>query len=70
MLVLINRNVFTGYHATTPETFADSIHEALSLCPEEEMELRQRARNWAIQRFSQEEFNKAWNASGWRRWLS
>ncbi|KAI0076731.1 glycosyltransferase family 4 protein [Panus rudis PR-1116 ss-1] len=60
----------TGYHATTPESFAQALHEALTLPPEEEVALRRRARTWAIQRFSQHEFELAWNASGWKDWIS
>ena len=38
--------------------------------PEEELELRLRARTWAVQRFSNEEFEKGWNDSGWKKWLN
>jgi alpha-1,2-mannosyltransferase len=31
--------------------------------------LRERARTWAVQRFSEEEFEKGWNESGWKKWL-
>jgi alpha-1,2-mannosyltransferase len=63
-------NCSAGYHATTPETFAAALHTVLSLSPQEEFAMRQRARSWAVQRFSEEEFEKGWNASGWRDWLS
>ncbi|KAF9453183.1 glycosyltransferase family 4 protein [Macrolepiota fuliginosa MF-IS2] len=59
----------TGYHAKTTEEFADALNTALLLSSEEELALRQRARTWAIQRFSEEEFEKGWNASGWKEWL-
>ncbi|KAH9831328.1 mannosyltransferase [Rhodofomes roseus] len=59
----------TGYHATSPETFAEAFHNVLTLPPEEDLALRERARTWAVQRFSEEEFEKGWNESGWRRWL-
>ncbi|KAI0931011.1 hypothetical protein AcV7_005038 [Taiwanofungus camphoratus] len=56
----------TGYHATSPETFAEAFHTVLTLSPEDDLALRRRARAWAVQRFSEEEFEKGWNASGWR----
>ncbi|KAI0783434.1 mannosyltransferase [Abortiporus biennis] len=59
----------TGYHATDPASFADAFHTVLSLRPDEELALRERARIWAVQRFSEEEFEKGWNESGWRKWL-
>lgn len=59
----------TGFHATTAETFAEAFHKVLTLSPEEDIRLRLRARTWAVQRFSEAEFEKGWNASGWRRWL-
>ncbi|RDB14695.1 GDP-Man:Man(3)GlcNAc(2)-PP-Dol alpha-1,2-mannosyltransferase [Hypsizygus marmoreus] len=59
----------TGYHAGTPETFADVLHIALTLSPDQDLAMRRRARAWAVQKFSEAEFEKAWNASGWRSWL-
>jgi len=59
----------TGYHATTPDTFAAAMHSVLTLSTPEELALRQRARTWAVQKFSEEEFEKGWNATGWRTWL-
>ncbi|KAI0727902.1 mannosyltransferase [Fomitopsis betulina] len=59
----------TGYHATSPETFAKAFHTVLTLPLEEDLALRQRARQWAVQRFSEAEFEKGWNESGWKRWL-
>ncbi|KAI0698166.1 mannosyltransferase [Cytidiella melzeri] len=56
----------TGFHATTPEMYAETFHKVFSLDEEEEIELRTRARVWAVQRFSQEEFEKGWSESGWR----
>lgn len=41
------------------------MHTALTLSPEEDMAIRQRARTWAVQRFSEAEFEAAWEASGW-----
>ncbi|KAI0684595.1 hypothetical protein C8T65DRAFT_748628 [Cerioporus squamosus] len=59
----------TGYHATSPETFAEAFHTVLNLSPEDDIAMRKRARTWAVQKFSAEEFEKAWDESGWRRWL-
>ncbi|CCM03735.1 uncharacterized protein FIBRA_05881 [Fibroporia radiculosa] len=59
----------TGYHATSSETYAEAFHAILTLPSNEEIELRSRARRWAVQRFSEEEFEKEWNASGWKKWL-
>ncbi|KAK1220674.1 asparagine-linked glycosylation protein [Marasmius sp. AFHP31] len=59
----------TGYHAKTPAEFAEALHTALSLGPEEELAVRHRARTWAVQRFSNEEFETGWDASGWKQWL-
>ncbi|KAF8993493.1 hypothetical protein BDQ17DRAFT_1546014 [Cyathus striatus] len=49
---------YTGYHAKTPEEFADALHTVLTLSKEDELALRQRARTWAVQRFSEEEFER------------
>ncbi|KIK67311.1 glycosyltransferase family 4 protein [Collybiopsis luxurians FD-317 M1] len=59
----------TGYHADSVETFSEALHTALSLSSSEDIAVRQRARTWAVQRFSEEEFEKGWNASGWRSYL-
>jgi len=59
----------TGYHATSPENFAEALHTVLTLSPEVELAMRQRARTWAVQRFSEAEFEKSWTASGWKKWL-
>lgn len=59
----------TGYHAKTPNEFADVLHTVLTLPKEDELGLRTRARTWAVQRFSEEEFEKGWNASGWQACL-
>ncbi|KAK7689918.1 hypothetical protein QCA50_006557 [Cerrena zonata] len=60
----------TGYHATNAEAFADAFHEILTLPPDEDLALRTRARTWAVQRFSEEEFERGWMASGWKTLLS
>jgi len=59
----------TGFHATTPDTFAVALHKVLTLPSVEELALRERARSWAVQRFSEEEFEMGWNGSGWKKWL-
>ena len=59
----------TGYHATSPESFAERLYEALSLSEQEQLAMRSRARRRAQDRFSREGFEADWEASGWRRWL-
>ncbi|TBU41410.1 mannosyltransferase [Dichomitus squalens] len=59
----------TGFHATTPETFAEAFRTVLTLSPSEDVAMRTRARTWAVGKFSAEEFEKGWDASGWRKWL-
>ncbi|OCH87325.1 mannosyltransferase [Obba rivulosa] len=59
----------TGYHATSPETFAEALRTVLTLSLQAELAMRSRARKWAVQRFSEDEFEKGWTASGWRSWL-
>ena len=59
----------TGFHATSPETFAEAFRKVLTLSPEEDLAMRTRARTWAVQKFSAEEFEKGWDESGWRKWL-
>ncbi|KAF9478207.1 mannosyltransferase [Pholiota conissans] len=58
----------TGFHARTLDEFAGALHTVLSLPTEEELAMRWRARAWAVQRFSEEEFERGWNQSGWRTW--
>ncbi|KAK7461905.1 asparagine-linked glycosylation protein, variant 2 [Stygiomarasmius scandens] len=59
----------TGFHATTPTSFAEVLHTALSLSKEEDRAIRERARTSAVKRFSEAEFTKGWDLSGWRNWL-
>ncbi|KAJ3764017.1 mannosyltransferase [Lentinula raphanica] len=59
----------TGYHADSVETFAEALHTALLLSSEEDIAMRQRARTWAVQRFSEAEFERSWNASQWKSFL-
>ena len=58
-----------GFHATTPETFAEAFEKVLTMSASEDLDLRVRARTWAVHRFSAEEFEKGWTASGWKSWL-
>ena len=58
-----------GFHAVTSEEFADALQTVLTLSPDDELCIRWRARAWGVQRFSEEEFEKGWNQSGWRTWL-
>ena len=58
-----------GFHARTAQEFAEAMHAALTLSPEDEHAIRWRARAWAVQRFSEEEFERGWNQSGWRRFV-
>ncbi|TFY83136.1 hypothetical protein EWM64_g876 [Hericium alpestre] len=59
----------TGFHAKDPDSFAEALHTALTLSTEEDLAVRQRARSWAVSKFSESEFGKGWQASGWRQWL-
>jgi alpha-1,2-mannosyltransferase len=59
----------TGYHATTAESFAEALHNALSLSSGEDKAIRERARESAVKRFSEEEFVKGWDLSGWKEWV-
>lgn len=46
----------TGYHAVTPEDFAERIHDALSISKAEERKMREAARGQARDKFSLEGF--------------
>ncbi|KAF9046273.1 glycosyltransferase family 4 protein [Panaeolus papilionaceus] len=59
----------TGFHATNTLEFAQAMHTVLTLSPEDERNIRFRTRAWAVERFSEKEFEKGWNASGWRDFL-
>ncbi|OJT12992.1 GDP-Man:Man(3)GlcNAc(2)-PP-Dol alpha-1,2-mannosyltransferase [Trametes pubescens] len=60
----------TGYHATSPETFAEAFRTVFTLPKAAELAVRQRARTIAVQKFSAEEFEKGWDSSGWKAWLA
>jgi len=55
----------TGFHAKTPEEFAQALEEALSLSPKQQATMRKAARELAIQKFSEERFNEGWE-KGWK----
>ncbi|KAF9523410.1 mannosyltransferase [Crepidotus variabilis] len=59
----------TGFHAQTTSEFADAMHEVLTLSVDAELAMRHRARTWAVQKFSEQEFEEGWNQSGWRKYL-
>ncbi len=58
-----------GYHAVTPETFASAMHEILSLSPDKQLSMRSCARKCAVKQFSEDEFVKGWERSGWKAYL-
>ncbi|KAL4263266.1 GDP-Man:Man(3)GlcNAc(2)-PP-Dol alpha-1,2-mannosyltransferase [Pleurotus pulmonarius] len=60
----------TGFHATTAEEYASAYHAVFSLSEGEEIALRARARRWAVGRFSEDEFVRGWDESGWRRFVA
>lgn len=55
----------TGYYATSPASFAERIHEALSLPADAQLALRRRARQRALDRFDTAAFEIGW-AKAWR----
>ncbi|KAH9968034.1 mannosyltransferase [Russula dissimulans] len=54
----------TGFHATDPASFAQAVHEVITMPEEERVAIRARARRWATATFSQEAFER-----GWVRWV-
>ena len=61
--------LWPGYHAGSPREFSDAFHSILQLSGEKDLALRRRARKWAVERFSNEEFEKGWDNSRWKDWL-
>ncbi|KAH8826769.1 mannosyltransferase [Flagelloscypha sp. PMI_526] len=59
----------TGYHAIDEDGFAEAFRAVFEMSEKEDLEMRQRARKVAVQRFGEEQFMDAWEASGWRRFL-
>lgn len=54
----------TGFHATTAEEFGEAIFEAFSLSNKKQDTMRRSARKLAVEKFSQEAFEKAFER-GW-----
>ncbi|KAF9220277.1 glycosyltransferase family 4 protein [Gyrodon lividus] len=65
-IVVPYKSQLTGFHARTSGEFAGAMHEILTMDAATERGYRERARQWAVQRFSEEEFVNAWERSGWR----
>jgi len=65
-LFLVHR---IGYHALTPEMFASAMHEILTLSADKQLSMRSCARRWAVKQFSEDEFVKGWERSGWKECL-
>jgi len=59
----------TGFHANDPKSFAQAVHEVISMSKEEQLAIRERARLWATTTFSEESFDRGWTQSGWAQWL-
>ncbi|EIW71289.1 hypothetical protein TREMEDRAFT_73255 [Tremella mesenterica DSM 1558] len=55
----------TGFHATDAESFASSLHTALSLSADRQLDMRRVARDLARDKFSQEKFESSFEQS-WR----
>lgn len=51
----------TGWHATDAESFAEGMHEILSLDSKEQKKVREAARALAVEKFSLEEFERGWS---------
>ncbi|WRT64804.1 uncharacterized protein IL334_001739 [Kwoniella shivajii] len=54
----------TGFHATDADSFAEAIHQAFSLPLKESVSTRKAARELAVQKFSEKEFEEGWR-KGW-----
>lgn len=50
-----------GFHGTDAESFADAIHEALSLSAHQEVSMRRAARALAADKFSEAAFERAFS---------
>lgn len=59
----------TGYHALTPSTFSAAMHEILMLPFDEQLAMRACARRLAVERFSEQEFMRSWDSSGWKAFV-
>ena len=52
-----------GFHATDAKSFADAIHQALSLSGSQASKMRQAARAAAKEKFSERAFEDSWEES-------
>ncbi|KAE8254567.1 hypothetical protein A4X13_0g3371 [Tilletia indica] len=55
----------TGFHATTAANFAAKLSEILTMSPDEQLAIRQRARARAIECFGSEGFEQKWRSDVW-----
>ena len=56
-LTLINFLIILGYHGRDVKDFAQRIDEIFSLDSNDDLEMRQRARNSVVERLSDKKFN-------------
>ncbi|KAL4066395.1 glycosyltransferase family 4 protein [Scleroderma yunnanense] len=68
-IVVPYRSQPTGFHAKTPGEYSAAMHQILTMDAVQERAYRERARRWAVQKFSEDEFIKGWEKSGWRRYV-
>lgn len=54
----VNKLIGTGFHAKTPEEFAEAIHQAFSMSSAQQLRMRKAARAAAVDKFSEEGFAK------------
>ena len=59
----------TGFHAKDAEGFARVLNGALYLSDAEALAMHERGRASAVARFLEQEFEKAWDASRWKKWF-
>ena len=55
----------TGYHALTPDEFADQAYGILSLTSQEQVAVRSRARRRAQETFGTDSFQSSWRQHLW-----
>ncbi|KIM53165.1 glycosyltransferase family 4 protein [Scleroderma citrinum Foug A] len=65
-IVVPYRSEPTGFHAKTPGEFSAVMHQILTMDGVQERAYRERARRWAVERFSEDAFVRGWEKSGWR----
>ena len=54
-----------GFHAKTPEEFAEALHQALSQSRDQSTRMRKAARALAVEKFSEKRFDEGWE-KGWQ----